>query len=1038
MRRILIILGVFLFLLIGAAFAIPYFFEDRIVAEVKKAANANLNATLDFKDVSVSLFRHFPQLSVGLDSLSMTGKDAFEGIRLLQCQRLDVAVNLWSAIFSDQVAIKGLYLKKPDLRVFVLSDGRANYDITKPAAAGSSKSTASDGSMKLEHYEISDGNILYEDRTMDLRADLRGVNHEGNGEFTADVFDIKANTRVAETTINYGGINYLKNAKIDWQTLVNANMPKMRFTIQDNDMKINAFDLSMSGWVETPDNGDINMELTFGTPENSLKSLLSLVPGAYTKDFDGVKADGSVQFAGFVNGTYNEKKYPKFKVATKVDNGSVQYPGMPMSIKKVEMDASVENTSTDLSNLSVSIPNFNLNVGSSPLEGYFYLKNPTTDPAINTKIKGKLNLRDLKNAVPMEDVQELSGMLDADVLVNATLSQLEKQQYEDAKMQGHFKLNSFKYLAKGTPPVEISALDASLSPQKLDLRRFDMKYGKSDFRANGAIDNVLAYFSTNKTMTGAMNLRSTNIDANELMGTSSTTTTETKPSDAPATTEKAFDRWDFKVDALVDNLKYETYTLRNLGLRGHFTPNKWLIDEYALKTGASDLNGSGQLLNVWAYMFDQQTVSGNLKVNSNYFDLNPFMTPLTPTAPVKASTPPAPPAVFLVPKNVNVQVDADMKQVKYTTYNIQNLNGSFSVHDQAAAIKDVTADIFGAQVAMKGAYETSNPAKPLFDLDFALKNMGFKEAFAAFSTAKSFAPIMQFIDGKFNTALTMSGTMGKDMTPELTTLNAAGGLQTLSAVINNVKPLTEIGNKLNIDALKRMELKDFKTWFEIKDGKVTVKPFNMQVKDIAMQVAGTHGLNQDMNYQITTKVPRKTLEQNAVGAAASGGLNFITQQAKQAGINIQQGEFINVRFDLTGNLTNPKVNMKVLGSDGQSTLTDQAENTAQAAIDDAKDKAQAELDKAKGQAQKEIDRATDSLQREAQRKMDQLKKEAEQKVKDEVGKVIGKEAGDDLGKKAADEIGKKAEDAMGDKGKKAVDDAKKKLDEWDPFKKKKN
>jgi vacuolar-type H+-ATPase subunit H len=709
-----------------------------------------------------------------------------------------------------------------------------------------------------------------------------------------------------------------------------------------------------------------------------------------------------------------------------------------MSIKKVEMDASVENTSTDLSNLTVSIPNFNLNVGSSPLEGYFYLKNPTTDPAINTKIKGKLNLRDLKNAVPMEDVQELSGMLDADVLVNATLSQLEKQQYEDAKMQGHFKLNSFKYIAKGTPPVEISALDASLSPQKLDLRRFDMKYGKSDFRANGAIDNVLAYFSTNKTMTGAMNLRSTNIDANELMGTSSTTTTETKPSDAPATTEKAFDRWDFKVDALVDNLKYETYTLRNLGLRGHFTPNKWLIDEYALKTGASDLNGSGQLLNVWAYMFDQQTVSGNLKVNSNYFDLNPFMTPLTPTAPVKPSAPPAPPAVFLVPKNVNVQVDADMKQVKYTTYNIQNLNGSFSVHDQAAAIKDVTADIFGAQVAMKGAYETSNPAKPLFDLDFALKNMGFKEAFAAFSTAKSFAPIMQYIDGKFNTALTMSGTMGKDMTPDLTTLNAAGGLQTLNAVVNNVKPLTEIGNKLNIDALKRMELKDFKTWFEIKDGKVTVKPFNMQVKDIAMQVGGTHGLNQDMNYQITTKVPRKTLEQNAVGAAASGGLNFITQQAKQAGINIQQGEFINVRFDLTGNLTNPKVNMKVLGSDGQSTLTDQAENTAQAAIDDAKDKAQAELDKAKGQAQKEIDRATDSLQREAQRKMDQLKKEAEQKVKDEVGKVIGKEAGDDLSKKASDEISKKAEDAMGDKGKKAVDDAKKKLDEWDPFKKKKN
>ncbi len=1036
MRRILIILGIILFLLLGAAVAIPYFFKDRILAEVKKAANESLNATVDFKDVSISLFRHFPKLSVGLDDLSVTGKDAFEGIHLVQCQRLDLAINLWSVLFDEQPVINGVYLIKPDLRIFVLKDGRANYDITKPSPPGAPSTTTSSGSVKLEHYEIRNGNILYDDRSLAFRTDLRDVNHEGNGEFSADVFDLKANTRVGAATIVYDGISYLSKAKIDWKTVLNANMPQMKFTIRDNDLKVNAFSLSMSGWVQTPENGDVNMELTFGTPENSLKSLLSLIPGAYTKDFDGVKADGSVQFAGFVAGTYNEKRYPNFKIATKIENGSVQYPGMPLGVKKIAMDASVENKSPDLSNFNVAIPAFNLTVGSNPLEGYFYLKNPTTDPAVHTKIKGKLNLRELHSAIPLEGVKEMAGILDADVFVNATMSQIEKQQYESAKMDGHFKLTNFKYIAQDMLPLEIGALDASLSPQKLDLRRFDMKYGKSDFRTTGTIDNVLAYFSTNKTMTGKMTLRSNKIDADEMMssGSSATATTAPKPSDPPATVEKAFDRWDFTVDGLIDNLKYDAYTLRDLTLKGHFTPNKWLLDEYGLKTGPSDLRGSGQLLNVWNYLFDNQTVSGNLQINSTYLDLNPFMTPATATAPTASEPAPPPPSVMLVPPNIDMSMKADVKRLKYTTYNVENLTGELLVRDESVALENITADLLGAQFAINGGYSTKNPAKPLFDFDFGLRNMGFKEAFAAFSMAKTFAPIFQLLDGKFNAALIMSGSVGKDMMPDFTSIDAAGGIETVQAMFNNVKPITEIGNKLNVDALKRLELKDFKTWFEIKNGRVTVKPFNVQVKDVAMQIAGSHGLNQEMAYQVFTKVPRKTLEQNAVGAAASSGLSLITQQAQKAGVNIQQGEFINVRFDLAGTLTNPKVTMKVLGADGESAIQDQV---AGAALESAKDKAQEELDKAKGQAQTEIDRATDSLQREAQRQVDKMKKEAEKKIQEEVGKAVGQAVGDSLGKKASDEIGNKAEEVLGDQGKKTVDDVKKKVEEWDPFKKKK-
>ena len=142
MKKLLLAVLVFFVILLGALIALPYFFKDTIVAQVKKAANENLTATLAFTDVDISVFRHFPELSIGLEGLDITnGPGHFEGVKLVRCPRLDVTVDLWSAIFGHEVVIKGLFFKEPDIKVFVLSNGLANYDITKPEPAGSAAPT---------------------------------------------------------------------------------------------------------------------------------------------------------------------------------------------------------------------------------------------------------------------------------------------------------------------------------------------------------------------------------------------------------------------------------------------------------------------------------------------------------------------------------------------------------------------------------------------------------------------------------------------------------------------------------------------------------------------------------------------------------------------------------------------------------------------------------------------------------------------------------------------------------------------------------
>ena len=72
-----------------------------------------------------------------------------------------------------------------------------------------------------------------------------------------------------------------------------------------------------------------------------------------------------------------------------------------------------------------------------------------------------------------------------------------------------------------------------------------------------------------------------------------------------------------------------------------------------------------------------------------------------------------------------------------------------------------------------------------------------------------------------------------------------------------------------------VNLKNTKNWFEFNNGVVKIKDFDYKTNGIDMVIGGTHGIDSDMAYHIKAKVPRKMLQQNAVGQAADKGLNFL-------------------------------------------------------------------------------------------------------------------------------------------------------------------
>jgi hypothetical protein len=110
--------------------------------------------------------------------------------------------------------------------------------------------------------------------------------------------------------------------------------------------------------------------------------------------------------------------------------------------------------------------------------------------------------------------------------------------------------------------------------------------------------------------------------------------------------------------------------------------------------------------------------------------------------------------------------------------------------------------------------------------------------------------------------------------------------QLLSSLSNNVKFLD----------VSKLNLNDVKAALSFKDGKVALKPMQLKYQDIGIEVGGTHGFDQKMNYDVKFDVPAKYL-----GTEVTNLLSKLTPAEQQKIENVP------VTANLTGSFSQPNV-----------------------------------------------------------------------------------------------------------------------------------
>ena len=355
----------------------------------------------------------------------------------------------------------------------------------------------------------------------------------------------------------------------------------------------------------------------------------------------------------------------------------------------------------------------------------------------------------------------------------------------------------------------------------------------------------------------------------------------------------------------LSNFKYVDENGKSMSISNalvQFNPSQVNLKQFNATTGKSDISVTGVLDNFYGYLFKNQELKGNFTMNSNQLAVNDFMTTGETTKTDPSDSEQAKQTknaeAMKIPAFLNCTLIAKANTVLYDNLTLKDVSGKLIVKDEKVILENVKSSIFDGTIGVNGSVSTKGKI-PTFDLDLGLNQVDIAQSFTQLEMLKKIAPIAGIINGKLNSTIKLNGNLDdKTMSPDLNSLSGDLLGQFLSTTINanNSTLLKSLSSNVKFVDLSKLNLNDVKAILTFKDGKVNVKPFDIKYQDIKATVGGTHGFDQNMNYNIKFDVPAKYLgtEANALISKLSS-----SDAAKM--------ENIPINAVLAGNFSNPKI-----------------------------------------------------------------------------------------------------------------------------------
>lgn len=860
--KILKWIGISIASILFLMFIIPILFPGKVSEQVKLFANKHLAGELDYKKTHLTFFRHFPSLTVSVDDFLLKGSKPFQNDTLLAAKEVAVGINLKNLIFDGEVKIDEIYVTDAYANVFVNTKGEANYNVYVSKPSEKSKDTTSTGtSIKLDLIKLRNWNIKYNDHAARVLVDAKGLNYTGKGGLSEDIFDLETDLDIDKLDFSLNRIYYAKQKTLHADLITRINTNALTFVLRKNELRINDLPLKFTGFVSILKDG-YNLDINAASEKTTIRDMISVLPPQYLDWTKNTKIEGKSDLFFSLKGRFSEpqNQKPRLKARLMIQDGFVSNGKAPVPMNNFNMDLNVDLPDLDTEKLGLDLKNLNFDLGPNNNFKAVVKTKGLDEMQIDADVKGAVNLQTLTQALGLKDI-DARGLMDTNIKANGIFS-LDKKLFP--KTNGYLNLKNGWLKTKYYPnPIQNINIVANIINTdgtfkslgvKLDPFKFDFEgnpvFVKADLqnfedvlykvRAKGTLNVGRIYKVFAKKGLDVSGLIMADLSLN---GRQSYATTG------------QYSRLDNRGNLILKNIKATTeYLPKSFYIKEgnfEFENEKMWFRKFFANYGKSDFALNGYLLNTINYFIERKgTLHGKFKLKSRYILIDEFMA-LKDGDNSKKSIEvdyakvenPKSSGVVIIPKNLDVSLEADVKNVEFKGLNLNNVFGLALVNKGEVFLKNTSFDVVGSRMKIDARYQDESPLTANYDIALNVLDFDVQRAYNEIDMVREMATAAKNVKGIVSLDYKLKGDFDKNMTPIYPSLEGGGVVNLRDVEVKNLKMLSAVGDNIGAKAFNNPDMKGVNIETHIKNNLIHVDKFTFKVSILRPTISGTTSFN---------------------------------------------------------------------------------------------------------------------------------------------------------------------------------------------------
>ena len=903
---------VLLVLLVAIAFVINFIVTPKkLTPVVLDAANQTLNAHLDMESVELTFFSTFPQFGLKVKNGSLVSKALNDSSwcktdSLLSFKECVLTVNPIAYLTENRIVVHNLSLEEVAVYAYRNKTGKANWEVTRASVDTIPADTAStdfNSEIDIRNIELKHANLVFDDRNTDIYSRIDDANLKLRLSLTKGIstlglkFDNKNILfwQQGELLVNKIATSLRTDIMVDRQTAV--------WKLKDTELDVNGIRLDVNGAFRRDTVAKtIGMDLEYGLHAPSMETVLRMIPKSYVKDTK-VSAKGEVTVSGRVRGVYGDKKLPAVSLKIGIKEASAQYKDLPYGIDEVtaDFDAYVDLMRHQPSYLNLKI--FHFKGAHTEVLADAKVDDLLDDPLITFHTQSTVDLDALAKTFPLQESVTITGKLDADMGMKCRLSTLKKQDIGRMKLGGKLELKDFElkdtakdfdFLGNATFRFrDNETLQAQMDVRKLvlrsrflssDIERLVANVSSTNPQDTNRIVSLQCDMEVSKlraSMGDSIKLYSARAKAQAALGPQGVDVT--KPAIdfslradslffSAAGTRMAMNVAGIKMkaDKLNDSLWMPKgivgfnrlrFRTPEFGLPIRMSKTAVTVDgpkitlkNASVRIGRSNMTATGDMMGVYRAMTKGEKLTAHLSLTSDLIDCNQLINSLSfpeDTTEVLTDSVPSEMKLFVIPRNIDFELQTDLKKVIFEKMLFENVHGAVDIKNQAIHLEDLSIRALDADMKAVMVYKAGSPRGGYAGFDFKIRNINIAKLVDFVPALDTIVPMLRSFKGRVMFDVAADARLDSAMNIRIPTLRSAIHIKGDSLVLMDGETFAEISKMLMFKNKKDNVFDSISVNVTVHDGNVTVYPFLVEIDRYKAAVGGEQGLDMNFNYHIS-------------------------------------------------------------------------------------------------------------------------------------------------------------------------------------------